>query len=115
MCFAAGLDYYEFPAFANTRTLKAVFAMSITIIQKAMKKGFYVALFIFLLIVLVVSLYAIFNIGVSIKYETNNNCISVVDSTNLCALSNYVKIATLISGTGLILLLAFKRKISKYS
>ena len=89
--------------------------MSITIIQKAMKRGFYVALLIFLLIVFAVSFYAIINIGVSIKYETNNNCISAVDGTNLCSLSNYAKIATLISGTGLILLLAFKRKISKYS
>jgi hypothetical protein len=80
-----------------------------------MKRILYNTLLILLCLAFVLSDYSIINVSVSLKYETNNGCISLVDGTNLCLLSNYYKIAGLLSGIVIILLVLFKKKLTNKS
>lgn len=79
-----------------------------------MKKFYYIILLIFLAFCIPLFLYAIINTGVSLKYETDNGCISQVDGTDLCFLARCLQAGLLISILGFIALLIFRKKIIKY-
>jgi hypothetical protein len=59
--------------------------------------------------------FQIVNISVSIKYETNNSCISQVTGADLCALKKHYKLVALLLLAGMFAMLFLQHKISKSS
>ena len=76
-----------------------------------MKKIYFATALIVLGFLIPLSFYAIINTMVSLKYETDNGCISQVDGRDLCFEIRCWQAALLFSIIGIIALLIFRKKI----
>ncbi|SFI22709.1 hypothetical protein SAMN05443292_1838 [Halpernia frigidisoli] len=80
-----------------------------------MNKKIYKIILIILIVLIPIFIFEIFNMMVSLKYETENmnDCISLITGDDLCKEINVFKILSAISFLLLCLMSIFKKKIVK--